>query len=80
MAAKPKVIKFKKVLIHTKEDGETHYVKTVNGMRAEKTLCGNRLHSISTVYTPKLQVVCGECRERVEAFSFNLKGIAVPNI
>lgn len=69
-----KIIKFRKVLIHTKEDGETHYVKTVNGMRAEETLCGNRLHAISTVYTPKLQVICAECSEMIESFSFNLRG------
>ena len=70
----PEIIKLRKVLIHTREDGETHHVRTVNGHRVEETLCGKRLHAISTVYTPRLQVICGQCCEEAEALSFNLKG------
>ncbi len=47
-----------KALIHDDHDGQVHLLKE---HPAEYTLCGKRLHPISTTYTPKLGVTCDEC-------------------
>lgn len=47
-----------KALIHDDEDGQVHLLKTAF---AKHSLCGKKLHSISTTYTPKLGVTCNEC-------------------
>ena len=66
-----KPVKLIKILIHTKEDGETHWAK---GKPAKETLCGKRLHPISMVYTPKLPVICSECEFLAETMTFSLSG------
>lgn len=55
-----------KVLIHEEDDGNIHLTKEAFGSSKE-TLCRKRLHSVSTVHTPKLGVTCNEClRVRVK--------------
>ncbi len=49
-----------KVLIHEENDGDIHLTEGTFGL-SKKTLCGKRLHSISTVSTPKLVVTCAVC-------------------
>ena len=47
-----------KALLNNHHDGQVHLLK---GHFAEHTLCGKKLHPISTTYTPKLGVTCDEC-------------------
>lgn len=47
-----------KVLINDDHDGQIHLLKN---RLIEHTLCGKKLHPISTTYTPKLGVTCDEC-------------------
>lgn len=47
-----------KALINNDHDGQIHLLKE---HFAKHTLCGKKLHAISTTYTPKLGVTCDEC-------------------
>lgn len=50
----------KKVLVHTDEDEDIHYIKG-GFLSANSTLCGERLHPISTVHVHKFDVTCKKC-------------------
>jgi hypothetical protein len=50
-----------KVLINDYHDGQIHLSKERFENSSARTLCGRKLHPISTTYTPKLGVTCDKC-------------------
>lgn len=57
---------YQKVLIHEEEDGEVHVVAEPF-VSADKTLCGQKLHSISSVHivNDKIPATCKDCLAKV---------------